>query len=176
MLDKIKLVLPKWIFLLMLLIGGLYLFYDNLPDGWEDAHWIVLKVLIPILWSSMIYGIIKIINSHDVYFLIFDKPPIRVLTDYGYNYIHIDDDGEKSYPITIHWVNNYFFYWKRIKSSETKSRSVMKDHNSVKSLINKLCVPINAKTVYDVVSSNRIMTDRKELIRELNIDKVLDNG
>ena len=150
-----------------LIIMGLVIY----PSSLLNIHlaWIIS---ISIVWF-FIFSLFSEI-ALGVYFFI---NPKKILTDHGYNYIRISKSSDGN-GIDLDLFVDKFFYWKHINESKLEHSSVC-DESKLKNQINLLCAPKDLTPFQKVVKSFNeidIATDRKELIRELNIDKVLDDG
>ena len=141
-----------------------------IPYTFFDIH-VAWNISISIVWGVTFLIFFEIIG---VKFFI---NPKKILTDHGYKYVTISEDVSEhnGHRIMLCLYSDNFFYWKHVNELKSEHKYINTD-SKLKIKINYLCTPKELTPFEKVIvqfNTIDISTDKKEILRDLNIDKIL---
>jgi len=164
--------LTQWVVCMVIPLGlNYYFLYNIAPIFW------LLLVSYPLTFWLIRGGLYD--SKIKFYFF---KIPKTVVTDYGYTYAHFGIDAlmdmDSNYPYNLYLYSNKLFYWEVEAKDKSLEKEKYYDIDYMKDKINFF----HHKKLYDNPKKNisfkkwnGIATERKEILRDVTIDRVLND-
>lgn len=162
----------QWVVYMIVPLGiNYYFLYDIAPLFWSLAT----------IYPSALW-LIKAAMSDSKYKLYFFKTPKTVVTDHGYIYAHLGVDSlmdhDSKYPYNLYLFSNKLFYWKVEAKDISLEKEKKYDIDYIKDKLNFFHQKMKYGSTKNKTSFkkwNGIATEKKEILRDITIDKVLND-